>query len=326
MIQDKRILITGGTGFIGSAAAARLAGNGNELILLDQKVQGTPAAYRGLLEEEGVTYVEGDICDAGSVQAACRDVDIVIHAAAIVGVHNVLRQARRTIEINFTGTQNLLQAVRDSDRIERFVNFSTSEVFGGASFRVAEEHHASVGSVQEARWSYSIAKLAGEHLCYAYHREFDLPLVIIRPFNVFGPYRTGDHAMLRFILGALRGDELEVHGDGAQVRAWCYIDDFVDALLASIERPEAIGEDFNIGNPRNTLTIYDLAQRVIRLTESTSAIRFKYIDYSDIDIRVPRTKKARDLLGYEPRFEIDRAIRATADWYRRHLADFDHIR
>lgn len=320
MIQGKRILITGGAGFIGSAVAERLAEH-NELILGDLGTEGRPIKYTDLLERDNVTLSIGDICDAEYCQKAVEGVDIVIHAAAVVGVNKVLGMPRKTIEVNFQGTQNLLHAVQGK-KLDRFVFFSTSEVFGGASFRADESHHASVGNVHEARWSYSISKLAGEHLCYAYYREFGLPVSIVRPFNVFGPKRTGDHAMLRFLLGALRDEELEVHGDGAQVRAWCYIDDFVDALVAAAEKPEAIGQDFNVGNPRNTLTIYDLAQRVIRLCESKSQIRFKYIDYSDIDIRVPRTKKARDLLGYEPSVEMDDAILRTANWYRAHLDDF----
>jgi nucleoside-diphosphate-sugar epimerase len=321
MISGKRVLITGGTGFIGSAVAQRLVGN-NELLLLDLQTEKTPAHFTDLLEQDGVSVMQGDIRDLDTVRRACEGVDVVIHTAAVVGVHKVLGQPRLTIETNFTGTQNLLHAVRELDSLDRFVFLSTSEVFGGASFRADEAHHASIGTVQEARWSYSIAKLASEHLCYAYYREFDLPLVILRPFNVFGPRRTGDHAMLRFVLQSLRDEQIEVHGDGAQVRAWCYIDDFVDALIVTLDHPAAVGEDFNIGNPRNTLTIYDLAQRVIRLTESKSTIQFRDIDYSDIDIRVPKTKKARDLLGYEPKWEIDAAIKATADWYREHLDEF----
>ena len=124
------------------------------------------------------------------------------------------------------------------------------------------------------------------------------------------------------MLGALLGRKLEVHGDGTQVRAWCYIDDFVDALVTMLEAPEAIGEDFNIGNPMNTLTIYELARRVIKLAESDSELVFRDIEYSDIDIRVPRTLKARKLLGYQPSVEMDVAILRTLSWYRDHLDEF----
>ena len=280
-----------------------------------------PVRYTDLPGRDNVLFVQGDICDLDSVSAAVDDCDIVIHAAAIVGVHNVLSAPRKTIETNFSGTQNLLRAVAGR-KLDRFVYFSTSEVFGGGSFRAEESHRASIGTVQEARWSYSIAKLAGEHLCYAYYREFGLPLVIVRPFNVYGQKRTGDHAMLRFLVGALRDEPLEVHGDGSQVRAWCHISDFCDALMAMLERDEAVGHDFNIGNPRATLTIYELAKRVIQVTKSKSKLGFLHIEYSDIDIRVPKTTKAQNILGYVPKVEIEDGIAQAAAWYREHLDDF----
>ena len=171
----------------------------------------------------------------------------------------------------------------------------------------------------EARWSYSIAKLAGEHLVSAYHKELGMPTVIVRPFNVFGPLRIGEHAMLRFILCALEGAELEVHGDGSQIRSWCYIDDFCAGVLRTLDRGQAVGEDFNIGSARNTLTIYALAQKIIEMTGSRSGITFTHHGFSDIDVRVPRLDKAHTLLGYEPQYELDRALPLTIDWYRTHL-------
>ena len=318
------ILITGGAGFIATSIAERLAPE-NELTLLDQSFEaGKPIHYSDLLGRDSVTIVEGDIRDPEAVGRAVADADAVVHAAAVVGVYNVLKAARTTIETNLLGSLNLIrEASREEDQIKRFIYFSTSEVFGGSSFRVDEAQVASIGSVNEARWSYSISKLAGEHLAHAYHKEFGLPLVIVRPFNVFGPRRTGDHAIIRFISAALRGDDLVVHGDGSQVRSWCYIDDFVDAVLAMLDVPEAIGDDFNIGNALNTLTIYELAKRVIQLTGSDSRIVFKDIDHPDIDIRVPSTKKAARILGYNPRVEIEEGITRTIDWYRENPETFD---
>jgi nucleoside-diphosphate-sugar epimerase len=199
------------------------------------------------------------------------------------------------------------------------VYFSTSEVFGINSFRVQECMSTSIGPVQETRWSYSISKLVGEHLLQCYHREAGVPTVTIRPFNVFGPGRIGDHALLRFVLGALHDEDLIVHGTGDQVRSWCYIDDFVNGVLAALVRPEAVGEDFNLGNPRNTLTIYELAKRVVSIVGSSSKIRFVQTNYADIDIRVPHMEKARRLLGFEPNVDIDDGICRTVPWCAEHL-------
>jgi len=203
------------------------------------------------------------------------------------------------------------------------VYFSTSEVFGVNSFHVSEATSPSVGSIAESRWSYAIAKLAGEHLVKAYFRETKLPVAIVRPFNIFGPRRTGDHALLRFILNALTERPLQVHGDGSQIRSWCYVDDFCDALLAMLERPEAVGEDFNIGNSANTLTIYDLARRVISFCGGDSAIELIDHPFPDVSIRVPSLNKAQSLLGYKPRYDMDSALQLTIDWYQEHLSFFE---
>ena len=298
-LAGKRVLITGGAGFIGSALAKRLVDR-NLVVLFDRGFVGTSATLSSAWGHANIETIEGDILDPAAVAAAVAGADVVVHLAAIVGVKSVLARGRETIEVNFIGTSNLLRAVEQRRDLHRFVYFSTSEVFEMNSFRAGEDTPASIGSVNEARWTYSIAKLAGEHLVHTYHRELDLPTVIVRPFNVFGSLRLGDHAMLRFIVAAMRGDDLEVHGDGTQIRSWCYIDDFVDALLRMIALPQASGEAFNVGNPRNTLTIYELARRVINLLGARSRVRFAAIDFSDIDVRVPRLRKAEELLGFHP--------------------------
>ena len=307
-IRDKRILITGGAGFVGTALAKRLTAS-NEVVLLDREFStdsGDPALG-------DVERISGDIRDQNAMAAAVEGADVVIHTAAVVGVQRVLGDARGTIETNMMGTANLLDAVAER-AIDRFVLFSTSEVFGQSAFRVDEHALATVGTAAEPRWAYSVSKLGGEHLGYAYFREFGLPVVIVRPFNVFGPGRRGDHAVLRFIRAALEGKPLEVHGDGAQIRSWCFIDDFVDAIVAMLAKPGAVGEDFNIGNSRNTLSVYELAKLVVRLANSSSSIGFRPIDFSDVDIRVPDHSKAQRVLGYEPTVEIEEGLSRTIEW------------
>ena len=130
--------------------------------------------------------------------------------------------------------------------------------------------------------------------------------------------------MLRFILTALSGQPLQVHGDGSQIRSWCYIEDFCSALLAMLERPQAVGEDFNIGHPGNTITIYELARKIVALSESKAPITFVESPFPDISIRVPSLTKAENLLGYRPLYDLDSALTLTIDWYRRHWSFFSN--
>lgn len=317
-LSGHRILLTGGAGFIASHLADALVEN-NELVLFDNGFEGRPITYSGLLSHKNVRAVTGDILDAQHVRRVAEGCDTIVHMAAVVGVKKVHEHPKLTLETNFLGTRNVLEAVSKPERLYRLLYFSTSEVFGGMSFRVEEHQPASVGRVNDARWSYSASKLAGEHLTFAYHREDKLPAVIIRPFNVFGPRRTGDHAVLQFAVRALRGQPIEIHGDGSQIRSWCYIDDFTDALVRCLERDEAVGNDFNLGNPRNTCTILDLAQRVISTVGSRSELHFSKPEFTDIDLRIPRLTKARTLLGFEPGWDLVRSLEETCRWYREHL-------
>ena len=172
-----------------------------------------------------------------------------------------------TMRVNMIGTYNALEAaLATKDTLERMVEFSTSEVFGQHAFNVGEGQVTTIGSVGEARWTYAVSKLAGEHMAHAYFDEFGLPTVSVRPFNIYGPGQIGGGAIRAFIEAALDGRDLTIHGDGSQIRAWSYVDDMVDGLLLGLEHPAAVGESFNIGNARSAVTIYDLAKRIKRLT------------------------------------------------------------
>jgi UDP-glucose 4-epimerase len=321
-VRDKTVLITGGAGFIGSTLAERLAKD-NQVVLVDRFFQRQPIAFTSLHKNARAHMIEADILNAAAINDWAREADIVIHAAAIVGVGRVCAYPRETLETNFTGTSLVLKALEKNSHLDRFVYFSTSEVFGVNSFRVHEDTPAAVGSAAEARWSYAIAKLAGEHLVKAYHRQTGMPVVTVRPFNIFGPRRLGAHAVLGFVLNALNGSPLEIHGDGSQIRSWCYIEDFCDAIMEMIARPRAVGEDFNIGNPLNTVTILQLAQEILEVTKSSASITFVESPFPDIEIRVPSLEKARQILDYQPQYDLRRALQLTVDWYRENLDYFE---
>src|SRR6267143_82011 len=313
-LRNKTILITGGAGFIGSSLAEKVVEH-NRVILFDQSFECAPIQHTSLLRHRNITSVQGSILEA-DLRSLVKDVDVVVHAAAILGVNRVCNSSRETLETNYVGTSRLLKALDATCKIQQVVYFSTSEVFGVNSYRVDEASRPSIGPIAESRWCYAMSKLAGEHLVASYFRETRLPITVVRPFNIFGPRRTGDYALRRFILNALQGRPLEIHGDGTQIRSWCYIEDFCSALLQMMVRLEAVGEDFNIGHPGNVLTIYELAQKVIQLTRSTSVVTFCESPFPDISIRVPSLEKARRLLGYEPKYDLNTGLKLTIEWHQ----------
>ena len=318
MIQGKKILLTGGAGFIGTTLAGRLVDH-NDIVILDNYHRNALRHTR-LSEHPNVKIIRGDVTDPDTAHAAAEGCEIIVHLAAIAGVDTVLRMPVDTMKVAILGTYNMLEAARQQPRLERFVDFSTSEVFGAYAYNVREADLTSLGAVGEARWTYAVSKLATEHLAHNYHKQFRIPAVSVRPFNVYGPAQIGEGAIHRFIVQALRGEDITIHNDGSQIRAWCYVDDMAAGLLACLERDEAVGQAFNIGNPRSVVTIYNLAMQIVRLSGSRSKISFVPWNQTDVELRIPNIEKARRLLGYEPRVDLEDGLQRTIQWYRTQAA------
>ena len=317
MLKGKTILITGGAGFIGSHLAQRLLKD-NHVRIFDNFSRNA-LAQTDLSHNANIEIVQGDVCNRDNVSGVMSDVTHIIHLAAIAGVDTVLKQPVKTMEVALLGTYNVLEEARKKRNIERLIDFSTSEVFGVYAYKVSEGNVTSLGAVGEARWTYAVAKLATEHLAHNYWREYDLPTCSIRPFNIFGPNQVGEGAVHQFVLRALRGHPLEIHNDGDQIRSWCYVDDIVEGILLCLTKPEAIGEAFNIGNPKNTVTIYHLAKEIIRIAKSSAGIVSKEWNHEDVELRIPNITKAREKLGFQPKFDLETGLALTIDWYRAHI-------
>ncbi|WP_419765634.1 MAG: NAD-dependent epimerase/dehydratase family protein [Arcobacter sp.] len=314
MITNKRIFITGGAGFIGSTLASRLCDD-NELVLFDNLARNT-IKHTNLLSHKNITLVEGDILNYELIRDSMKGADIVVHAAAIAGIDTVSTYPVTTMEVNMVGTSNVLRAAVENKIENRVLEFSTSEIFGSMAYRVDEATNSVAGSVGESRWVYAVSKLAGEHLAHAYYKQYNLPTVTVRPFNVYGPGQTGEGAIQIFIRKALNNEDITIYGDGTQIRAWCFVDDMVEGLLKSLEHPKAVGESFNIGNARAVTTIYGLAEVVCRVLNSESKIIFKDPLSADIELRIPETKKADDIIGFKAQIDLEEGILKTAEWYK----------
>jgi UDP-glucuronate decarboxylase len=319
-ITNARIFITGGAGFIGTRLAQML-GRDNDIVLFDNlhrnAYQSSDLARQGSGNGGAVRLVEGDVRDPAALRAAMEpDIDYVIHAAAIAGVETVLADPLRVLDVNVKGTFNVAEAAVGLKRLKKFVDFSTSEVFGQHAFNVDERTISPTVVVGEPRWAYAMSKLIGEFVVQAHHAKHAMPTVTVRPFNIYGPNQVGIGAVHQFVKQAIAGQDLTIHDDGSQIRSWCYVDDFVEGVLLATRNERAVGRSYNIGNPRATVTVYDLAQRIATMTGGESRIVFKRMNYPDVALRVPNIAAAREDLGFEPRVDLDEGLRRTIAWYR----------
>lgn len=316
-IAGKIIFITGGAGFIGSMLSGRLIDQ-NHIIIYDNLSRNS-IKDKSFKDHPNLKLIQGDVLDYDALQKAMVGADIVVHCAAIAGIDTVIKSPVTTMRVNMIGSSNVLEAASHLPHIERVVCFSTSEVFGRQAFRSSESDSTVMGKIGEARWTYAVSKLAEEHLAIAYYQDKWLPTTVLRPFNVYGPGQVGEGALRTFIIRALKNEPIQIHGDGTQIRAWCYVDDMINGTLLAMVHPKAIGESFNIGNQRAITTIFGLANTVIRVLNSKSDIVFILKDYVDVELRIPSVQKARELLGFEAKIDLDEGICCTADYYRSHL-------
>jgi UDP-glucose 4-epimerase len=313
--RGERILVTGGAGFIGSTLIRRIIDH-NQVVILDTFGRDALQYHPGLAEHPHLTVMRGSVLDPEAVERAMDGATMVVHCAAVAGIDSVGVHPTRTMRINVIGTWRVLEAAVAAGGIRRLIDFSTSEVFGQRAWKVSESDVTTVAPVGESRWTYAVSKLATEHMAHAYHAEFGLPVVCLRPFNVYGPRQVGEGAIHHFIRRAVKGDPLIVHGDGSQIRAWCYIEDMVEGLCRALTCDDAVGESFNIGTPAATVTITGLAERIVRLAGAGSEI--VHVDRAgpDVELRVPDVEKAARVLGFRSSISLDEGLRRTIDWYR----------
>jgi UDP-glucose 4-epimerase len=313
-LEDECVFITGGAGFIGATLAGLLLPR-NEVVVFDDLSRNS-LKDKPYASHKNLRLIEGSVLDPAMLEAAIQGATYVVHCAGIAGIDTVIQRPVHTMKVNMIGSANVLEATAGLRGVKRVVCFSTSEVFGQLAFRAQETAPAVLGAVGEGRWTYAVSKLAEEHLAYAYFRQEGLATVTVRPFNVYGPGQVGEGALRSFILRAMAGDDLVIHGDGTQIRAWCYIDDMLRGLLRAMVAPAAVGESFNIGNHRTVTTIYGLANTVTRVLESSSKIRFVPRHSADIELRIPHVDKAREVLGFEACVDLEEGIQRTAEYFR----------
>lgn len=314
LISEKKILITGGLGFIGAFLAKRLASGGNECYLLDlQTPNDSIAEDLQLASKENIQIIQGNLLDDAVYENLPLDFDYIIHTAGILGIKRVSQFPLLTADVNVFATRKILNFSSLQKNLIKFIHFSSSEVYGKNAEQV-EESDPSIIPNTGTRWIYASSKHFSEYLLKAFVQEKGLPGVIIRPFNVYGPYRRGSNAMTAIIEKALLDEEITITGDGNQSRCWCYIDDFVDGVIQTLHHQFPPGSAFNLGNPNEPMSIYNLARLICQKTNSVSHIRILNNQDDDVLLRRPQIFRAQNTLGFNPKVSLDEGVQQVVNW------------
>jgi len=308
------VVVTGGLGFLGGHLVKALARRGDEVTVFDG---GPPPPGR---DGDSPRYVGGDIRDAGTLATAITgDVDTVYHLAAVVGVDRYIDRPLDVIDINLSGTKNVLELAEKAGA--RVVLASTSEVFGkNPAVPWAEDDDRVLGSTSTDRWSYSSSKALAEHLTFAYMRQRGLDATIVRYFNVYGPGQRPGFVVSRSVHRALRGLPPILYDGGGQTRCFTFVDDAIEATVEAGTAAAALGECFNIGSSVET-TIREVIKLVVELTGGDEAVPVDPRDgfgdaYQDLSRRVPDTSKALAVLGWRSTTTLRDGLAETIDWAR----------
>jgi dTDP-glucose 4,6-dehydratase len=308
-----RVLVTGGAGFIGSHLCQFLVARGADVIGMDNFITGDPENVAPLLPSPRFTFVRHDVT---------RDIDVdgpldwVLHLASPASPRDYLELPIQTLKVGSLGTYRTLGLAKAKGA--RFLLASTSEVYGDPLVHPQREDYWGNVNPVGPRGVYDEAKRFAEAMTMAYHRAHGLDTRIVRIFNAFGPRMRLDdgRAIPTFITQALTAQPLTVFGDGSQTRSFQYIDDLIDGVWRLMEAD--VHDPVNIGNPHE-MTLLELAKRIIRLAGADSEIEFRPLPTDDPKVRQPDITRARTLLGWEPRVDVDEGLARTIDWFRRKL-------
>ena len=309
-----RLLITGGAGFIGSHLCNKYTREGHTVICLDNFMSGNLANIKNLLDYRNFKLVKGDIRDYELLQRIMRDVEVVFHLAAQIHVDRSYIEPKLTYDINVMGTQNVLELARFYD-IRRVIHASTSEVYGSAQHVPIDEKHPLA-----APHPYGASKVAADRMCYAYSITYGMDIAIMRFFNIFGPHQrdVGYGGVISiFTRRVLNNTPPVIYGDGKQTRDYTYVDDAVAAYDLALATKKKLVEPINFGTGKE-VSINDLAEKIINLCGKKDTIKPVHVDsrIGEVKRLIADASKAKSLLGWEPRCNLDAGLESFVKWYR----------
>ena len=311
-----RVLVTGGAGFIGSHLADSLIARGDQVVALDNFSTGSTANIKHITKNFEI--IDGDIRNTDLINDTIKDVDLVFHMAAALGVNTILESPLESISTNIAGSEVVLNAAANHKK--RILIASTSEIYGkNPKQPLNETDDRVVGSPQKIRWSYSDAKAIEEAMAFSLNQEKGLKVTTARLFNTVGPRQSAHYGMVvpRFVRSALKNEPISIYGDGTQSRVFCHVDDAIEALLALVGTDKTINEVYNVGGT-GEITIKELADTVIKETSAQSAIEFIPYEkayapgFEDMRRRVPDISKIKQELNWAPKKNVSQIIADVA--------------
>jgi UDP-glucose 4-epimerase len=311
-----RVLVTGGAGFIGSHLTDALIARGDQVVALDNFSTGSTANIKHITKNFEI--IDGDIRNKDLINESIKDVDLVLHMAAALGVNTILESPLESISTNIAGSEVVLNSAAKHKK--RILIASTSEIYGkNPKQPLNETDDRVVGSPQKIRWSYSDAKAIEEAMAFSLNQETGLKVTTARLFNTVGPRQSAHYGMVvpRFVRSALKNEPINIYGDGTQSRVFCHVDDAIEALLALVATDKTINEVYNVGGT-GEITIKELADLVIKETKSQSSIEFIPYEkayapgFEDMQRRVPDISKINQDLGWAPKKVLSQIITDVA--------------
>lgn len=315
-LKDKRVLVTGGAGFIGSEVVAQLLQKGSHVTVLDNfssgKIHYLPTNNKRL------KVIKGDIRNQEKVHRAIKNQEAVIHLAALPFIPDSFYYPADFFDVNTIGSVNMLWSSIKAKSVEIFVQISTSEVYGSAQFVPMDESHPT-----NPHSTYAVSKLAGDRAAFTLHKENGFPVVIIRPFNSYGPRYTQPYIIPEIMNQIINGSKEITLGNVNSSRDFTFVSDTAEAILKSITRERAKGEIINVGSG-SEITIRDLAYKIAKVAKKKIKIKYDESRERPYDVvrLVCNSRKAETLIGWKPTIPIEKGLRITYQWSKKNKTAF----
>jgi len=315
MLKNKTILITGAAGFIGSHLTEILLKSGNFLILIDNfneyylgKEERLEAILNNYQSDEDYILIRDDITNKSFIDKIHHEIDYIFHLAAQAGVRYSIEKAAEVSKNNIISTINIFEYARKIDKIKKIVYASSSSVYGNPIYTPCDEDHP-----KNPISPYAVSKLCGEIYANYYYREYNLPIVSLRFYTVYGPRGRPDMSISKFFNLMLNDKEISIYGDGQQLRDFTYISDIINGLILACEKDVSNGEIFNLGCS-NPISVNNLIEKMYSIVNKPRKVKFIDKQQGDVDITYSNINKARTLLGYNPEINIEKGLMNYYNW------------